>query len=184
MFNEICRSKESYLPAECTFSEIEILISNYGCWSIVQSGYHLIKCNLFSTWYRWKMDPLVLGNEWSGADPAFQVKKNCAERREARTFLEYFVWKITILRQKILFFPILGGKVIPTKRPKMYCGWVMFLYPSFAVCHPDTAQILYKSSVPKSTGVGGIYRYLLIFCVVFYRSLLCPFVLFYCWSVY
>jgi hypothetical protein len=62
----ICRSKESYLPAECTFSEIEILISNYGCWSIVQSGYHLIKCNLFSTWYRWKMDPLVLNNNHQG----------------------------------------------------------------------------------------------------------------------
>ena len=33
-------------------------------------------------------------------------------RREARTFLGYFVWKITILRKKILFFPILeeGGR--------------------------------------------------------------------------
>jgi hypothetical protein len=30
-------------------------------------------------------------------------------RREARKFLRYFVWKITILRQKIIFFPILGG---------------------------------------------------------------------------
>jgi hypothetical protein len=30
-------------------------------------------------------------------------------RREARKFLGYFVWKITILRQKIIFFPILGG---------------------------------------------------------------------------
>ena len=30
-------------------------------------------------------------------------------RREARTFLGYFVWKITILRKKIIFFPILGG---------------------------------------------------------------------------
>jgi hypothetical protein len=30
-------------------------------------------------------------------------------RREVRTFLGYFVWKITILRQKIIFFPILGG---------------------------------------------------------------------------
>jgi hypothetical protein len=29
-------------------------------------------------------------------------------RREARKFLWYFVWKITILRQKIIFFPILG----------------------------------------------------------------------------
>ena len=28
---------------------------------------------------------------------------------EARTFLGYFVWKIMILRQKIIFFPILGG---------------------------------------------------------------------------
>ena len=30
-------------------------------------------------------------------------------RREARKFWGYFVWKITILRQKIYFFPILGG---------------------------------------------------------------------------
>ena len=50
----------------------------------------------------------------TGADPGFQVrggtlKKNCAERREARNFLGYFVWKITILRQKIIFFPILGA---------------------------------------------------------------------------
>jgi hypothetical protein len=29
--------------------------------------------------------------------------------REARKFLRYFVWKITILRQKIIFFSILGG---------------------------------------------------------------------------
>ena len=50
----------------------------------------------------------------TAADPGFQVrgggalKKNCTERREARTFLGYFVWKITILRQKMIFFPILG----------------------------------------------------------------------------
>jgi hypothetical protein len=31
-------------------------------------------------------------------------------RREARKFLGYFVWKITILRQKIIFFPILEGR--------------------------------------------------------------------------
>ena len=30
------------------------------------------------------------------------------EERGAK-FLGYFVWKITILRQKIIFFPILGG---------------------------------------------------------------------------
>jgi hypothetical protein len=45
-----------------------------------------------------------------GADPGFQVRggggalKNiCAERRKARKCLGYFVWKITILRQKIIF---------------------------------------------------------------------------------
>jgi hypothetical protein len=31
-------------------------------------------------------------------------------RREARKLLGYFVWKITILRQKIIFFPNLGGR--------------------------------------------------------------------------
>ena len=35
------------------------------------------------------------------------LKKNWAERREAQKLLGYFVWKITILRQKIIFFPIL-----------------------------------------------------------------------------
>ena len=48
-----------------------------------------------------------------GEDPGFQargggLKKKCAERREARKLLGYFVRKITILRQKIIFFPILG----------------------------------------------------------------------------
>ena len=38
-----------------------------------------------------------------GVDPGFQA------RRGALTFFwGYFVWKITILRQKIIFFPILG----------------------------------------------------------------------------
>ena len=51
----------------------------------------------------------------SGADPGFQVRgrtwKNCAEWREARTFLGYFVWKITpILRQKNHIFANCGGR--------------------------------------------------------------------------
>ena len=37
------------------------------------------------------------------------LKKNCAERREARNCLGYFVSKITILRQKIIFLPIAEG---------------------------------------------------------------------------
>jgi hypothetical protein len=63
--------------------------------------------------------------EWRqlpGADPGFQVrggalKINCAERREARKCLGYFVWKITILRQKIILFPILGGAHPPLDPP-------------------------------------------------------------------
>ena len=57
----------------------------------------------------------VIGYNWShsGADRGFQVRgahlKNCAERREARNVLGYFVWKITILPQKIIFFPIAEG---------------------------------------------------------------------------
>jgi hypothetical protein len=38
-------------------------------------------------------------------------------RREAWTFLGYFVWKITILRQKIWFFPVLGGEGPPGVPP-------------------------------------------------------------------
>jgi hypothetical protein len=34
-------------------------------------------------------------------------------RREARNYLGYFVWKFTILRQQIIFFPILGGALRP-----------------------------------------------------------------------
>ena len=43
----------------------------------------------------------------SGADPGFQVRGGAL--REAQKLLGYFVWKITILCQKIIFFPILGG---------------------------------------------------------------------------
>jgi hypothetical protein len=45
----------------------------------------------------------------TGVDPGFQIKgggrtsKNCAEWREARKCLGYFMWKITILRQIIIF---------------------------------------------------------------------------------
>ena len=50
----------------------------------------------------------------TGADPRFQVKRGVLKKIApsgggARKFLGYFVWKITILCQKIIFFPILGG---------------------------------------------------------------------------
>ena len=70
----------------------------------------------------------VIGYNWShsGADRGFQVRgahlKNCAERREARKFLGYFVWKITILRKQIIFFPILGGRA-PGAPPRWIRPW-------------------------------------------------------------
>ena len=48
-----------------------------------------------------------------GAVPRFQVRgahlKKLRRAQGGAKNLGYFVWKITILRQKILFFPILGG---------------------------------------------------------------------------
>ena len=49
--------------------------------------------------FRWKKYDFTAKKSYS-----FQL------RREARKILGYFVWKITILRQKIIFFPILGGR--------------------------------------------------------------------------
>ena len=51
----------------------------------------------------------------TGADPGFQVrgahlKKNRAERREARTFFGIFRVKNHESTQKIIFYPILGGR--------------------------------------------------------------------------
>ena len=55
----------------------------------------------------------VLPLRYSGADPGFQVRggalKNLRRAEGAAKILGYFVWKITILRQKIIFFPISGG---------------------------------------------------------------------------
>ena len=59
----------------------------------------------------------------AGADPWFQVRGDALkiiERSEARKMLGYFVWKITILRKKIILFPILGGRRV---RPP----WIVIL---------------------------------------------------------
>jgi hypothetical protein len=50
-------------------------------------------------------------------------------RRGVRKFLGYFVWKITILRKKIIFFPILGGGggapgALPWIRPCFQMSWI------------------------------------------------------------
>ena len=44
-------------------------------------------------------------------------------QREARKFLGYFVWKITILRQQIIFFPILRGRGGRRVRSPWICPW-------------------------------------------------------------
>nr|XP_022344971.1 cytochrome P450 4A25-like [Crassostrea virginica] len=47
-------------------------------------------------------------------------------------------------------------------RARLYHGWTMFFYPSFGVCHPETAKVLLKSSEPKPRhSIGGSYRFLL-----------------------
>jgi hypothetical protein len=86
---------------------------------------------------------------WSGADPGFQVRGAYLKklgvfrvkkrfyanksysyqlRREARNILGYFVWKITILRQQIIFFTILGGG-----RPCWLCLFYVCFVLSFYV---------------------------------------------------
>ena len=52
----------------------------------------------------------------SGADPGLQVRRGALKKiapsgGRHENVLGYFVWKITILRTKIIFFPILGGGV-------------------------------------------------------------------------
>ena len=84
---------------------------------------------------------------WSGADPGFKVKGAHLKklgvfrvkkrfyanksysyqlRREARNILGYFVWKITILRQQIIFFTILGGGAPPPGSAP--ADYVCFMY--------------------------------------------------------
>lgn len=50
-------------------------------------------------------------------------------------------------------------KTIDKTKAKVLSGWVMFFYPVFSTCHPDTAKVLLKSSEPKTKyNMGGAYR--------------------------
>ena len=100
----------------------------------------------------------VLTQSKPEADPGFQVRrahlKNCAERREARKFLRYFVWKITILRKKIIFFPILGGR----GRPWMPLDGRLLVYwvSSFRMLEEGSVWneiTLSQSDCPKSDNI-------------------------------
>ncbi|XP_021363950.1 leukotriene-B4 omega-hydroxylase 3-like isoform X2 [Mizuhopecten yessoensis] len=43
-------------------------------------------------------------------------------------------------------------------RAKMMSGWLFFLFPTFVVCHPDTAKLLLRSSEPKARRFSMVYR--------------------------
>ena len=56
------------------------------------------------------------------------------------------------------YFSLVDAKTRSTGA-KITAAWMMFFYPVFAVCHPDTAKVLLKSSEPKSKySVGAPYR--------------------------
>ena len=70
------------------------------------------------------LDVFVL--HYAGTDPGFQVRRGGAHLKKSHraeggaNILGYFVWKITILRQKIIFFPIAegGAKIVGVFRVK------------------------------------------------------------------
>jgi hypothetical protein len=74
-----------------------------------------------------------------GADPGFQVRgaylKNCAERREARKFWGYFVWKITILRQKNHIFSNFRGGAPGAPPPGSAPGYNKSGWPGIVWIH-------------------------------------------------
>jgi hypothetical protein len=91
---------------------------------------------------------VVTSKLYAGADPGFQVRggahlKNCAERREARNLFGYNVWKITYLRQKIIFFPILGCPPLPPGSAPGY--WSIKLF-SYILCDSRTIYTFKKKS--------------------------------------
>jgi hypothetical protein len=107
--------------------------------------------------HEWKKSQIFNKDECKYLFLLFQLeKKICAERREARTFLGYFVWQITILRQKIIFFPILGGRAPGAPPPPpgsapVYtldaCVWwisdVLLFIPNILVIHIIIAVYVY-----------------------------------------
>ena len=114
--------------------------------------------------------------EIAGADPGFQVRGGALKkiapsisceksrfyakksyffrwRREVRKHLRYFVWKITILRQKIIFFPILGGRAPDAPPPPPGSGpWIdrsvrcILNYSGFSPFIQVTDQVLARHS--------------------------------------
>jgi hypothetical protein len=77
-------------------------------------------------------------------------------RREARKFLGYFVWKITILRQKIIFFSnFRGGGHVPGAPPPLL---------STGIVHINIYNCLVYSNKVK-------YTNMLIYYIVLSKSM-------------
>ena len=94
-----------YASPWAEFELTTLVVIGIYCTDICKCNTHTIMSTTtpFITCCIWKILQIT------GADSGFQVRggrtqKNCAERRESRKYLGYFVWKITILRQKIIFF--------------------------------------------------------------------------------
>ncbi|XP_060071008.1 cytochrome P450 4A24-like [Ylistrum balloti] len=48
-------------------------------------------------------------------------------------------------------------ELVKETKTRIVSFWIMFFFPLFAICHPETAKIVLKSSEPKSKGPGGAY---------------------------
>ena len=59
--------------------------------------------------------------------------------------LGYFVWKITILRQKIIFFPILGGRTPGARPPGSAPGMVLHLRFLLSINKDEYVTAAYKT---------------------------------------
>ena len=104
----------------------------------------------------------------SGADPGFQVrgsalKKNPAERREARKFLGYFVWKITILRKKSYFFPILGGARAGCAPPPGSAPESSMCYCVYIIIRSVVVLVMFWSDIKFGKLIN-----MFVFCFLFY----------------
>jgi hypothetical protein len=77
---------------------------------------------------------------------------------EAGNFLGYFVWKITILRQKIIFFPILGACAPPPLNPPL--TWYN---------HLDSVRFLNRDTKSKNVQhwqLGTMYTFVFLQLVI------------------
>jgi hypothetical protein len=96
-------------------------------------------------------------------------------RREARTYLGYFVWKITIIRQKIILFPILGGGVRRVRLlldpPLLYtCILIVYMGAYFYAC---ILMVCMGAIYMYIDGVYGCYIHVYWLCIwVLYTRIL------------